>query len=383
MNIVQYIDSVELEKGGVVRAVLDLSQELAKAGHHVSIISHNLTDLPGTWDGTPGYPNGLHISAEKAKWNPILTNHLQTIQNYLKQADVAHLHGIWYPGTRQIASLCKKQGVPYIVTPHGMLDEWCMNQKGLKKKIYLALGGRAMLQNAQAVHCTALAEARQSEKYFPKGRAEVVPLVFDLSHFSDLPGTKPARQTFPELFNGKPILLFLSRLHQKKGVTQLISAARLLRERDVEFNLAIAGTGDPNYEKQIQDQIQSSRLNDSVQMLNFVSGIEKVSLYESADLFVLPTFQENWGFVTIEAMATGTPALTTKGVDIWPELEASGGAKISDGTPEAFADSIELLLQDKARLTQMGHTARQWVLNHFDTASIVNRYTQMYTGKSI
>ncbi len=108
-----------------------------------------------------------------------------------------------------------------------------------------------------------------------------------------------------------------------------------------------------------------------------VRGIEKISLYQACDLFVLPTHQENFGLVLPEAMACGTPVITTRGVDIWPELE-SGGATIVDGTPEAIARAIKDLLSDPEALAARGERARRFVCDWLNPTDLAARYEAMY-----
>ena len=145
---------------------------------------------------------------------------------------------------------------------------------------------------------------------------------------------------------------------------------------DAQF--LIAGTGDHDYEQSLRVQIQSQSLQDRVRLLGMVRGTEKVSLFQAADLFALPTSQENFGFVLVEALACRAPAITTKGVDIWPELESSGSSLIVEQTPAAFADAIENLLQDPGRVREMGEKGRGWVLGALDPAVVTAQYESLY-----
>ncbi len=255
-----------------------------------------------------------------------------------------------------------------------------MKQKSFKKRLYLAIKGRRFLEQAAAVHCTAQAEREQSEKWYPNGRPVVLPLIFDLEEYVDLPGPQLARQAFASVFPSpvQPVLLFLSRLHPKKQVDLLIEAAGELRRRGVAFKLLIAGTGDEPYEAQLRELVKERALTEQIAFVGFVTGKEKVSLYQAAHIFVLPTHQENWGFVLLESLACGTPVITTKGVDIWPELESTGGAVIADASPDAIADAIVALLADDQRRQSMGVKGRDWVLQNLTVERVLDRYEQLY-----
>ena len=381
MKIVQYMSRMKLEDGGVVRAVLDLCGALAARGHDVTLLACDSSDVPLTWhSGGDGLPR-VHTVQGRSGPLPRLTQPATLdAQRIIQQADVLHLHVPWDPICIQLGRIARQAGVPYLVGIHGMLDDWSMKQKSLKKRLYLAIKGRRFLEQAAAVHCTAQAEREQSEKWYPKGRPVVLPLIFDLEEYVDLPGPELARQAFASVIpsTDQPILLFLSRLHPKKRVDLLIEAAGELRRRGVAFKLLIAGTGDEPYEAQLRQLVKERALTEQIAFVGFVTGKEKVSLYQAAHLFVLPTHQENWGFVLLESLACGTPVITTKGVDIWPELESTGGAVIADASPDAIADAIVALLSDDPRRQSMGVKGRDWVLRNLTVERVLDRYEQLY-----
>jgi glycosyltransferase involved in cell wall biosynthesis len=379
VKILHYHLEFGLETGGVARAVIDLCSALAAADHEVTVLTADATDTPDRWRaGAPGSPSLIEIGPRPRTGRLLGRPALKAINRHLAEADVLHLHGLWAPYNDQIAAAARALGRPCILSPHGMLDDWCMAQRGLRKRVYLAAFGRKTLQAAAAVHCTAEAELAQARRWFPKGRGVVIPLIFDAASYQDLPGPGRARAEYPQLDTQLPLLLFLSRLHPKKGVEQLIHAAARLRRDDRDCVVVIAGSGDTGYEQRLQALVQRLRLEDRVRFLGFVSGAEKISLYEAADLFVLPTSQENFGFVLFEALAAATPVITTCGADTWTELEASGGALITKGDPEALATAAAALLDDPRRRRDMGRAGRAWVLNTLSGERIVQRYAQLY-----
>ena len=381
MKIVQYMSRIRLEDGGVVRAVLDLCGALAARGHDVTLLAGDSSDVPSTWrNGGDGLPR-VHTVQGRVGPLPRLTQSATLdAQSIIHQADVLHLHVPWDPICVQLGRMARQAGVPYLVGIHGMLDDWSMKQKALKKRLYLAIKGRRFLEQAAVVHCTAQAEREQSKKWYPNGRSVVLPLIFDLEEYVDLPGAQLARQAFASVFPSadQPVLLFLSRLHPKKQVDLLIEAAGELRRRGVAFKLLIAGTGDEPYEAQLRELVKERALTEAVAFVGFVTGKEKVSLYQAAHLFVLPTHQENWGFVLLESLACGTPVITTKGVDIWPELESTGGAVIADASPNAIADAVVELLADDQRRQSMGVKGRDWVLQNLTVERVLDRYERLY-----
>ena len=283
----------------------------------------------------------------------------------------------------QLARIAERTGTPYILTVHGMLDDWCMAQSTMKKRMYLTMGGgNRMLRNAAIVQCTAQAELTQAQKYFPQGKGAVVGNLMELDDYVDLPGTEAAEAAFDVIRSDRPVVLFLSRVHVKKGVHHLVEAAGILRERGVDATFIIAGTGDDAYMDRVRLQIAAQNLGDRVHPVGMVTGRTKVSLFQRADVFALPTSQENWGFVLIEALLCETPVITTRAVDIWPELTESGGSVIVDGAesslPALFADAIEQRLKDRDGSAAMGRAGRAWVLEHLTRDAILDDVEAMY-----
>jgi glycosyltransferase involved in cell wall biosynthesis len=273
-------------------------------------------------------------------------------------------------------------GVPYVVSMHGMLDDWSMEQRAFKKKAFMNLGARKMLERAAFVHSTAQAELDQSKKWFPKGNAFVVPYIVDLEPYKNLPGPQLAREHFACMRDERvPTLLFLSRLHYKKGVEHLIRASKLLRDRGVAHNVALAGPGDEQYVQSLKKLSQDLGVSDIVSFLGMVRGDLRTSVYEAADVFVLPTSQENFGIVLLESLCCRTPVMTTKGVDIWQELQTSGAATIveNDNLPEQLASNLATMLQDRAALKAAGAKARDWGFETYAQSTLVPQFERMYS----
>lgn len=384
MRITHFLTRFNLADGGVVRAVLDMCALLAARGHEVTVLTCDATDVPDSWkSGGEGVPAVRLVDAPRLPGGFFARAQLGAIEPLVGRSDVVHLHACWTTANNQLGRMCRRAGTPYVLSVHGMLDDWCMAQKTPKKKIYLALGGRKTLEEAALVHCTAGAELEQSGKWYPRGTGVVVPLIFDLEPYRDLPGPGLADAAFGgsgtgDIDDDLPVVLFLSRIHMKKGVDVLVRMAGELKSRGVACRTLIAGTGDGPYEREIRGLISELGLSDEVRLLGLVTGETKVSLYERADVFALPTSQENFGFVFPESLACRTPVVTTRGVDIWPELAESGGAVISERTAGDFADAVAGLLADADRRGVMGESGRAWVLEYLNPDAIAARFEGMY-----
>jgi glycosyltransferase involved in cell wall biosynthesis len=380
IRIVHYSPGMRFELGGVVRAVMDWCSVLARRGNEVILVTYHSTDLPEDWDGRPGKPRVVWIAPAKVPNWLVPGKSVKIWDELMTPGSVAHLHCPWTASNIQMARSARSHGVPYLVSIHGMLNDWPMRHGRMKKRIFLAAGGRRYLCLADRLHYTAEAEREQAEKWVPGSRSVVLPLMMDLAPFRQLPGPEIAKAKF-KIGGEAPTLLFLSRLHEQKGVDVLLDAAALLRGSGRSFRLIIAGIAAVpaarEYEKGLHEQAKRLELDDCVQFVGLVTGVEKISLYQAADLFVLPTRHENVGLVLIEAMASGTPVLTTRGTNVWREIEGGGGA-IGGDSPRQLCEAIGRLLDDRAALSAAGQRGRAWAMERFDSEKLAEEYEGLY-----
>jgi glycosyltransferase involved in cell wall biosynthesis len=377
MRITHFLDRLTFETGGPARAVIDLCGALARRGHDVTLLTFDDRDVPEAWKRSGASPRAVRIP-EPGSFGLLTPEGKAIADQAIRGADALHIHGVWEPVKAALGALARQAAVPYVISLRGMLDDWSMQQRGLKKRTYLALSGRRFLENAAFVHCTAGAELEQAKKWFPRGRGLVIPNLLDLAPYVSLPGPELARSRFPALTQGRPTALFLSRIHYKKGIELLLQAGALLRRDGLDCNILIAGSGEEGYVASLRRLAEELGPRDRASFLGMVVGNDKLSLYQAVDAFVLPTSQENFGFVIYESLACGTPVVTTKGVDPWPELEAGAGAAIVDAKAEAVAAGMRGLLTDPAVRQKTGERGREWVFRTLDPEILLGQFDDMY-----
>ncbi|MAE66224.1 MAG: hypothetical protein CMJ18_18290 [Phycisphaeraceae bacterium] len=386
MNIVHYQHVMNLSAGGTTRTTTDVGTILNERGHEVTVITYDDTDVPDSWrQGDPGQPRVVRIDPPRPPLGRFARSTMKQVEPLVAEADVLHLHAPWDPPNPQFAAVARRTGTPYVLSLHGMLDEYSMRQRGLKKKLYMALVGRKLLERAACVHCDNETEAEQSHPWFPRGRTMVIPVILDLDLFEELPGPELARLSFDDLpdaseADADAVVLFLSRVQEKKGIEVLIDATERLRDRDVRCRVIVAGDAEvPGYDAQLMADIARRGLDDRIRFVGLVGGPKKLSLYEAADVFALPTRQESFGIVFAESLACRTPVITTRGVHIWPQLEESGGALIVERTADAFADAIVTLLEaGPPRRREMGEMGRAWVFEYLGMDRVAGLYETLY-----
>lgn len=386
LHCLHYLPEFNLKAGGVVRAAIDMIQQISSDQTRVTLATHDPTDCPKQWMQADN-PDIQVVVVDRAKRAPfgVPVATRQTFAALVAKVDVVHLHTPWDPLNPTIARIATQQNKPYLVTLHGMLDDWSMAQSRLKKRVYLALLGRKLLENAAFVHCTAASEQDQSQRYYPNGRATVIPCIVDLKPY-DPPPTKDLALAEYDYLRAQGIkLLFLSRVHVKKGLHHLLGACGELSRRGIAFQLGIAGPADNDYAQQMKALIDQLGIAESSHWLGMVNGELKLSLYAASDVFVLPTSQENFGLVYPESLLCGTPVITTQGTDIWRELKEAGSIIVQQD-PAPIADAIQALTQQsdaqRQELGQMGRAyVTKWLDPHRVSQDLENAYRKAIASK--
>ena len=377
LRVVHYHTAMRLADGGVVRAVLGLCTALARQGHRPLLLTHDPADVPVPWEAEVAVVPAP--SRAGRLWGPAA---LAAVSPLLDGADALHLHGPWRPSGAQLARVARRRGLPYGVSAHGMLDAWSMAQRTVKKRVYLALVGRRMVERAAFLHCTGDDEWGQARRWAPAARPAIVPYCVDLGPYRALPSDDEVRavaRRYAPVGEG-PLVLFLGRLHPKKGADVLVEAASRLRARGAPLRLLIVGPGEGPYVDRLRASV--ARAGPWAAVHGMVVGQDKRALYRAADVLALPTHQENVGLVLIESLAAGTPVVTTRGTDVWRDLAASGGATIAEApAPDAFAAALSDALRDPTRLAEAGRRGRDWVFSTFDEADLVARYVTSYSTR--
>ena len=317
MKVLHYLPHVDLAAGGVVRAVLDMTSMLAGAVEECSV----------------AYRSGPDIAAIDRGVGRLAVETVAELVAAVGRYDCVHLHGVWSREHVTIGASAREVGVATVCSPHGMLDDWCLAQKPLRKSAFLRVYRRHFRSDVAIYHCTAEGERRQVTANLAIGpeRTAVCPL-----YLADRP---PVRSSPPTSVSDVPTILFLGRIDPKKGIEHLIDAIPDVMKRLGSVRVEIAGPATAAYRRRLMNRIRRRGLERVVEMPGMLRGVEKERAFERAGLFVLPTYQENFGIALVESMMRNVPTLTTRGTDIWPELERHG-AIIAEQTPTKLAESI-------------------------------------------
>lgn len=306
---------------------------------------------------------------QKYGFSPELATWLK--QN-IDQYDIVHLHA-YFSYIMVAVWWCRVKHIPYIIRPLGQLDPWAYAHHPWQKRLFFWGLGRFILKDAAAIHVTSQKEYEGLSSLGFSEKCTIIP------HGVDWP-TDKTLATSDQLGGTIPNVLFLSRIDTKKGLPLLIQAVALLRKRGLIFTLTIAGAGDRVHENEVRALVEELLLQDIVHFVGFVSGERKEQCLTQAQLFVLPSYDENFGVAVAEAMAYGLPVVISEGVALAKEVKAAdAGLVIPVGVVEPLADAIQYLLANPTVRCEMGAKARKLIQQHFTWQSVGEQLVTLYS----
>lgn len=295
MRVLHVISSLSRAGGGPSRSVQGLVAGLNRVGVEAWLMTLNHGDTPWV-DGVKYFANGKPFENVVVRIRP----------------DIVHLHGLWNIGLHRCAVICRRWKIPYVIASRGMLELWSLKQKRFKKRIARWLYQDKDLRLAAALHATAASEANQFRRLGFRNSVIVSP------NGVNVPKALEPRN----ILNTQKRVLFVSRMHPKKGVIELVEAWNTVKLDGWECELVYTASDDleREYEAKVNDRVKDLGLIDRFVFTGALNDEEKWKAYARADLFVLPTYSENFGIVVAEALWAGVPVITTKGTP-WHELE--------------------------------------------------------------
>lgn len=290
--------------------------------------------------------------------------------------DLAHIHALFSPVSSGAAAIARTRKFPYILRPLGTLDPADLQKKKHLKHLYAALLERPNLAGAAAVHFTSDQEAKVSERFGVTTRDIVLPLGVEPQPIATVNSIR-SQFGLPE---DVPLIVFMSRIDPKKGLDLLLPALEQLLAEKLSFHFVLAGANpqDPIYESLIRAQIQSSPLARCTTITGFISGTPKTQLLQAADLFVLPSYYENFGIAVAEAMVAGVPVVISDQVHIWQDIDRAQAGWICSCNVDSLTHQLRAALQNADERRARGANAQAQALEHYSWQSIAQQMVQVY-----
>jgi glycosyltransferase involved in cell wall biosynthesis len=333
MKILRSTHTVNPALGGPIESIKQSSAALLRRGHQVEIIS--LDDPKDSWVRDAPVP--VHAVGPGQGSYGYAPRFSRWIKEHRAEYDAVIVHGLWQYSSFGVWRALAGTGTPYFVFPHGMLDPWFKRTyplKHLKKLLYWPWGEYRVLRDATAVLFTSEEERRLARESFSLYRCNEAVVNYGTAA---PPAPENTREKFSEAFpnlRGVRFFLFLGRLHEKKGCDLLIQAFAELRSDSgaVARHLVLAGPcADGAYLRHLEELAARATNNDgSITFPGMLTGDVKWGAFSTADAFVLPSHQENFGIAVAESLACGTPVLISNKINIWREIEADGAGYVEN-----------------------------------------------------
>ncbi len=423
MKILHVVALIQASTGGPAVSVTRLASEQAKLGHGVTLACFDYPHL-GSQVEAPGVRvfsvKGNVLAVRGRGWCP---EFLSVVMEEAAKADIVHNHGLWMWPNAYAREAAVAAGKPLVISPRGMLEAWSLNRSKLRKTVAWWLFERRNLRSAAMFHATAASEARSIQNIFSRGltritadsfpaedlggkssspeKATEVPIVIapngvDLPDLAHRPGRGILEKALPQLTDRRWVM-FMSRLHPKKGVDVLLRAWHAQqRTTGQQDNRTIGQSGNPvvswsdrpalvlagpdliGYRREVERMVRELGLEDSVVLTGEVRGAMKDALLANAGVFVLPSYSENFGIAIAEAMAWGRPVIASTETP-WKEVADCGAGWWVKPEDDAFAQALaEALGKGQEQLEAMGARGRALVEERYTWAAPAAKLVRAY-----
>lgn len=378
MKVLTFITSISLKGGGPSRSVPMLVKGLAEAGVDITLMTFRSEDMnTHALEGTP---------AKLIVWEDRTTP--REIEDFIlsEKFDLIQLQSMWAKSYHVVALIARNHNIPYIITPRGMLEPWSLSQKKWKKKLALMFYQMKDLQKAACIFTTAEMEAKHVRELGVRTPMSVIPNGVETDGYACRTSLKGVKKQ----------ILFLSRVHVKKGIEILIDAFGKLRAEGGEFNewsVVIVGNGEEDYIENLKHKVNELGLENCIKILPPVFGVDKTKLYQESSLFCLPSYSENFGMVIAEAMSCGVPAITTNGTPwqllngdcctMGASLDMLGDDKRTGWCIDLSVENLERTLREAmamppASLFEMGQRGSKMIHENFKYRSVARKTKGLY-----
>ncbi|WYL99579.1 MAG: glycosyltransferase [Gloeotrichia echinulata CP02] len=371
------VANINENSGGPAYSVTNLAQALSVQG-----ISPHLFTLDYQGHGKQVSTTNVNLHSYTATklakylrgFQPSASHALQKLA--ATELDLIHNHGLWMFPNLYARQAATRNNLPLLISPRGMLEAWSLRNSWLKKLPAWFLYEQQNLQKAIAFHATSKEEAKSLRQLNFRQPIAVIPNGVSIPNLDTQPSREVLCSLFPEL-TAKKWLLFLSRIHPKKGLDNLLLVWKTLVKQFPDWHLVIAGPDLIGYQAKLEELTATLQLQSQVTFTGMLSGEQKASALSNADLFILPTHSENFGIAIAESLAYGVPVITTKGAP-WQDLETYGcGWWIENnqqGLRNALVDAIEMSGSERQAMGVKGRnlvdTKYSWNAIAKDMASV-------------
>lgn len=359
MKILFITSSLSKLWGGTTTSILNLYAGLKYHNHTIHIWSSY------TENEKSEIPEYVYGNSDITFFKSSFWRYSSDLKDALKQNihhyDIVHIHGMWLYPTYIAAKIAREYSIPYVLSPHGMIEPYALHHKALKKQIYWHFIESKNFNHAAAIHAITANEAKNAEKLSNNIKIFTLPNGIKIKPYEEKEFKTPAS------------ILYIGRLHPIKGIEPLLDSLAALT---TPIHLTIAGTGSPQYEEILKKKTATLKLQQYIHFAGFANDEEKEKLLKKAWFLVVPSYSEVLSMVALEAVASGTPVLITKSAN-FDDLETNGGGIIiHDNQPDHIADGILRMLQSD--LQTMSKNAYTLALKSYAIEEVARQFVLEY-----
>ncbi len=367
--------------GGTTVSVSQLCEALVGMGNEVTVLTttaNGTTELP-LHDQQPTIVEGVKVyyfsryTKDHTHFSPAL---LWFLFRHLRQYDIIHIQSWWNLVAVFAVAVCALRGIKPILSPRGMLSAYSfVYENSLKKRLIHWLLGKKLLSKT-ILHATATAELAEAKQLIPDWQGFVLPNILPLPTVVTLPLTLPysKQKTFR--------LLFLSRIDHKKGLELFFEVLAATKEKlasqQIDIQLLIIGGGEQTYIQSLKKLVKDLYLTDQIHWLGRVDGEQKYGYYAQADVFVLPSYNENFANVVLESLSQGTAVWLSSFVGLAAYVQQHNLGVVTDLEKTAMQESLLKLLLDETQRQKIRNTAPQQIAKDFDQHHLTTQYLEQY-----
>ena len=385
MRVLHVVSTLAPTSGGPTEVLKQLPVVQARAGHRVTVCTTDRGNPPREklsatyFNGL--FPSDVALQVFPVDFSPLMVsvNMARWLHRNVRDFDIVHVHGLYRFPQTYAASQARRHTVPYIIRPHGSLDPFLYKRSSrslLLKRAYERWFDFPNLNAAGAIHYTSEGERQRAAVLNLRAPSFVVPNALDWDRFRTLPPRGALRTRWG--LHDEPVVLFLGRLHFKKGLDLLIPAFDALHRRVPDVRLVIAGPENDDYGATVRAWVRERSLEQFVHFVGPLQGPDVVQAYVDADVFALPSYTENFGMTVAEAMACALPVVISDQVNIHGEVAGAGAGLVTRCDAAEVADALHALLGDSDRRRAMGQAGRHLVQERYTWPLVVQALTREY-----
>jgi glycosyltransferase involved in cell wall biosynthesis len=381
MKILIVIPALGNVYGGPSKVILELAESIGKLGINVDVVATNA--------------NGEKtLDVDLNQW--IIQNHYRVryfsylnfidykftlsmskwLFNNVSSYNLVHTHAIFSYPVLVAYWMCQLHKIPYLATPHGMLEPWALAYKIWKKKLYFNWLEKPALQKASAIQMLASTEAERIKNLHLKPPLVIVPNGIHREDFASLPDPEIFYHQFPET-KDKRLIIFLGRIDPKKGLDLLALAFAQAYQKFPDTHLIIAGPDNTGFLPTAQSYFINAGCSHAVTFTGMLTGNIKYAALAAATIYVAPSYSEGFSMSVLEGMAAGLPCVITTGCN-FPEAGEAEVARIVNIDVGSIAKAIIHLLEDDQQAKNMGYRARQFILDNYTWDKILLKMISVY-----